>query len=271
MFEVEAMLEQQLKAVAYLHGIGITHRDIKPENILVESRYPNIFTKLSDLGLSSKDEHLQTFCGTKTYLAPEVVSMTPEYTIRVDIWSLGVVALEFAYRFPKKQKRWQAALQSHTHEQHGDLAILLRKMLSLRPSVRPSANECLLDMKSWKLAPSSGSSRPTLTEKSKDRPQRPCRTPQVVKARPGRPGRPGGLFAAISSENNLETKLQALATFVGKDVLHDEKTTVKMAATFEKPCEGNEKRDEGLGERRSSIGSNTGRVKWEVLYSATSV
>ena len=85
--------------------MGIMYRDIKPENILVKSRYLNIFTKLSDLELSSKKKHLQTFCDTEGYLVPEVVSMTPEYTIRVDIWSLDVVTLKFVYGFPRNSRK----------------------------------------------------------------------------------------------------------------------------------------------------------------------
>ena len=76
-----------------------------------------------------------------------------------------------------------------------------------------------------------------------------------------RSGRPRGLFAALSSEDNLETKVQALAALVGKDMKHDEKSTVKMAVTPENLCEDNETGDEGLTERQSAIGLNTSQLK----------
>ncbi|TVY41909.1 Ovarian-specific serine/threonine-protein kinase [Lachnellula occidentalis] len=69
--EVNTTLTQQLLAVSYLHGMGITHRDIKPANILIQQRRPDLIMKLSDFGLSSETARLETFCGTQMYYAPE--------------------------------------------------------------------------------------------------------------------------------------------------------------------------------------------------------
>lgn len=66
------------------------HRDVKLENILFDS---NRNVKLSDFGFSvhSKDKRLKIFCGTPSYMAPEIV-MRREYKGRpVDVWSLGVL------------------------------------------------------------------------------------------------------------------------------------------------------------------------------------
>jgi len=87
-----------LRALYYIHErkpTQIIHRDIKPSNIVLSrSGIP----KLVDFGLSKcKDlvnyENTLGSVGTKRYRAPEVTGGT--YDHRIDIWSLGIVFLEF--------------------------------------------------------------------------------------------------------------------------------------------------------------------------------
>lgn len=48
--------------------------------------------QLTDFGLSKYSESsLQTFCGTKVYMAPELFESTPRYGPKVDIWAFGTV------------------------------------------------------------------------------------------------------------------------------------------------------------------------------------
>lgn len=80
----------------YLHDNGITHRDLKPENILLSGPSNRCLIKITDFGLSKivKDNTmLRTFCGTPTYLAPEVLLTAGNgtYTPLIDVWSLGVI------------------------------------------------------------------------------------------------------------------------------------------------------------------------------------
>lgn len=62
-----------LKAVDYIHSKDIMHRDIKPENVLVSDKGE---IKLCDFGfcapIDNKNER-ETMCGTKEYLAPEIM------------------------------------------------------------------------------------------------------------------------------------------------------------------------------------------------------
>lgn len=84
------------------------HRDLKLENVLIK----NGVVKIADFGLakkmesSSSNEHLtRSFCGTKAYLAPEIL-MGSFYDYKVDIWSLGVllfVMLFFKFPFGSRQ------------------------------------------------------------------------------------------------------------------------------------------------------------------------
>lgn len=82
-------------AVRYLHMRNITHRDIKPENILLATDEEYTLIKLTDFGLSklaADASQMTTFCGTPTYIAPELLEFGAlSYTNKVDLWSLGVV------------------------------------------------------------------------------------------------------------------------------------------------------------------------------------
>jgi serine/threonine protein kinase len=87
-----AYMRQLLSALTLCHSKLIYHRDIKPENILLDS---NFQLKLADFGLSTaqeqEDQMLQTDCGTKSYMAPEVIACTPYRGENADIWSSAVV------------------------------------------------------------------------------------------------------------------------------------------------------------------------------------
>lgn len=76
----------------------MAYRDLKPENILVESRFP-LYLQFTDFGLANDQPDLRTFCGTEQYTVPELY-IGRSYTTVVDIWSLGVIVLEYVYGLP---------------------------------------------------------------------------------------------------------------------------------------------------------------------------
>ncbi|KAL8376650.1 hypothetical protein RB595_007658 [Gaeumannomyces hyphopodioides] len=94
---------QLLDCLTFLHERRVTHRDIKPDNVLIEL-VPRFKVVLSDFGLSkvvTDTTLLQTFCGTLKYLAPEVFPFSKvDYGPPADMWSLGVMALEWLYGIP---------------------------------------------------------------------------------------------------------------------------------------------------------------------------
>ncbi|KAK1235590.1 Protein kinase C signaling pathway involved MAPKK protein [Marasmius sp. AFHP31] len=91
--------EGVLSGLAYLHAHKTIHRDIKPSNILLSREG---VVKLCDFGVSGElvGSFVGTFTGTGLYMAPERISGN-DYTIRSDVWSLGITLLELVQnRFP---------------------------------------------------------------------------------------------------------------------------------------------------------------------------
>lgn len=92
---VRLAMYQFMRALEYLHGLGICHRDIKPHNLLVDLDAGIV--KLCDFGCSKRliegEPNIQYICA-RYYRAPEVVFGWAHYSCAIDIWSAGCVMAE---------------------------------------------------------------------------------------------------------------------------------------------------------------------------------
>jgi len=89
--EVSRLVTQIVDGVQFFQKNNLVHRDIKLQNILLD-KDNNV--KFTDFGLatklSSRNDKMNTFCGTPNYLPPEMIARNG-YSNQVDIWSLGIL------------------------------------------------------------------------------------------------------------------------------------------------------------------------------------
>lgn len=167
------------QGVAHMHSCGVIHRDLKPDNIFIHGDV----AKIGDFGLSKSifsdstrsrnaasvkpgDEYGDhtTALGTFTYASPEqlgyrfsdpVSNLTPanrvksaKYSIKSDIFALGVILLEMCCPFSTMMERSQVL----TGVRHGvvpqralqhfpaEMTLVLR-MTAIDPAERPTSEE----------------------------------------------------------------------------------------------------------------------------------
>ncbi|XP_076063431.1 serine/threonine-protein kinase Chk1-like [Oratosquilla oratoria] len=111
-----AYFNQMMEGVEYLHSRGVAHRDLKPGNLLLTQ---DGVLKIADFGLAAifivdgKEIELKGRCGTRVYMAPEVVIDQESSYLGppIDLWSCGVILVKML----TKERPWNEALPQNRH------------------------------------------------------------------------------------------------------------------------------------------------------------
>jgi protein-serine/threonine kinase len=94
--DIAYVLREVLQGLKFMHGMKRLHRDIKSDNVLVRK---DGRVKLADFGfcaeLTEKRAKRTTCVGTPYWMAPELIRQE-EYDYKVDLWSVGILAIECA-------------------------------------------------------------------------------------------------------------------------------------------------------------------------------
>ena len=153
-----------ISGIEVLHNSGIVHRDIKPENIF----FNDVFDlKLGDFDLSAPSQgpdgcgYLNTFKGTKSYMAPEIIERKPYSGILTDIFSAGILLFLFVMGRPPfvraergnyhyatiVNKQWERFWALHNRLGSVDVSVefkdLIQKMLAYLPEERCTIREIM--------------------------------------------------------------------------------------------------------------------------------
>jgi len=145
---------QVCQGLRYLHDRHIVHRDIKLENLLLDESGT---VKIIDFGFSTivpPGKKLKVFCGTPSYMAPEIVARKEYSGFCADIWAAGVLLYallcgSFPFRGQNDRDLYRKIVRGvlHIPDLVGDGARnLLGRILTPDMARRPTVEDCLSDV-----------------------------------------------------------------------------------------------------------------------------
>ena len=88
------VFSQIVNGIEYMHNMNFAHRDLKMTNILIDQ---NLVVKVIDFGFACSSSRLHNmYCGTPSYMPPEIVQKGTYFAKPVDVWTLGCVLYKLA-------------------------------------------------------------------------------------------------------------------------------------------------------------------------------
>ncbi len=151
--ESRRLFRQIVSGIDYCHRRNVSHRDIKLENLLLNEQND---IKIIDFGFATcvpAGTKLKVFCGTPSYMAPEIVTKKEYCGPPADMWALGVLLFAMlSGKFPFKGATERELYKKVAHGEFtfpvcvGDKAkSLIRRLMSVDPLKRPTCEDVLLD------------------------------------------------------------------------------------------------------------------------------
>ncbi|KAJ1898902.1 Cyclin-dependent kinase catalytic subunit [Kickxella alabastrina] len=99
--QVKSYMHQLVKGIAFCHTHRTLHRDLKPQNLLIDQ---NGMLKIADFGLGRAiGVPLRVYTHevvTLWYRAPEILMGSRQYSLAMDMWSIGCIFAEMVRRRP---------------------------------------------------------------------------------------------------------------------------------------------------------------------------
>ncbi|KAI6081374.1 kinase-like protein [Hypoxylon rubiginosum] len=170
--EIYSLFKDVTSGLAYLHGANYIHRDLKPSNCLLHRENGKLTCLISDFGEVQPGNAVRNSTGTTgtiSYCAPEVLKRDAggrygNFTTKSDVFSLGMILYFLCFgRLPYVNANsvqeeledidllraeiadWKGFLDERRERPDlpSKLYQLLKRMLALNPSDRPSATEVL--------------------------------------------------------------------------------------------------------------------------------
>lgn len=151
--QAKRLFYQVCQGIKYLHDRHIVHRDVKLENLLLDETG---VVKIIDFGFSTivpPGKKLKIFCGTPSYMAPEIVSRKEYSGFCADVWAMGVLLFallcgSFPFRGQNDRDLYRKIVRGvfHCPEVVGEYARnLLNRVLTVDMNRRPTVDDVLAD------------------------------------------------------------------------------------------------------------------------------